>query len=467
MIFSGDIFTSIKQFFTSLWDLLSDGLLFIGGPKDILLSLIDVTVASIFLYYILCLIRDTRAWQLLKGILLILILGMLSRIFGLSTITFILNNTIQIFTIAFVVIFQPELRKALETMGRSGLVSLPANLQSIATDKLSRKDKYDSTIENIVNACDYLAKTRTGALILLERSTPLGELIQQENAFQINAPVTDTMLRQIFYVGTPLHDGAVVIRDNAIAAARIHIPLSDSLHLRTDFGTRHRAAIGASEMGDTIAIVVSEEKGTISIAVDGRLYVLDGPDKLRRQLYRLLKVADEEKASFWSWRQLNPRKVLKRKQGKFRLSLIFFAIAISLVLWTYVQVQINPLDTASYQLSLNYYNEDKLTERQLEIIYPVQDVNIRLKGRKNIVNKITAKDVVVYADLDEIKTPGIHKLKLKVDNKSGLNTRTEAMTPEEITIFVRPFDSDTSGQQDDVNNTDTDTTSESESEPSN
>lgn len=439
MIFCGDIFTSIRQFATGVWHLLKDGLLFIGGPRDILLSLIDITVASIFFYFILRLIRDTRAWQLLKGILLILILGMLSRIFGLSTINFVLNNTIQIFAIAFVVIFQPELRKALETMGRSGLASFPANLQSIATDKQSRRDKYDNTIETLVSACDYLAKTRTGALIILERSTPLGELIQQENAFKVNSPVTETMLRQIFYVGTPLHDGAVVIRNNEIAAARVHIPLSDSMHLRTDFGTRHRAAIGASEMGDTIAIAVSEEKGTISIAVEGRLYVLDGADKLRRQLYRLLNVELTEKPHLWPLRAMQ-NNFLQRQKGKYRLSLILFSLVISLTLWTYVQIQINPLETVSYQFSLNYYNEDKLTERRLEIIYPVQEVNITLKGRRNTVSKLTAKDIVVYADLAEIKSAGIHKLKLKIDKKSGLYTRTEALTPDEITIFVRPFD---------------------------
>jgi len=133
-----------------------------------------------------------------------------------------------------------------------------------------------------------MAATRTGALIIIERQTKLGEFIEQENAVQLDAAVSATMLQQIFYKGSPLHDGAVVIRDGRISAARVHVPLSDNYHLRRDYGTRHRAAIGASEIGDTLAVVVSEERGSISLAIEGRLFVLDNADALRSMLHKML-----------------------------------------------------------------------------------------------------------------------------------------------------------------------------------
>src|SRR5690606_25635634 len=129
-------------------------------------------------------------------------------------------------------------------------------------------------IESIVRACQKMSETRTGALLIVERQTRLGELAEQENVVHLDASVSTTMLLQIFYKGSPLHDGAVLIRNGRLAAARVHVPLSDNYHLRRDYGTRHRAAIGASEMGDAIAIVVSEERGSISVALDGRLYTL-------------------------------------------------------------------------------------------------------------------------------------------------------------------------------------------------
>jgi len=185
-----------------------------------------------------------------------------------------------------VVIFQPELRRALETVGRSSFSVLSSALVSDESDQATRSAHH--MIEAIVRACDRMAETRTGALIIIERQTKLGEFIEQENAVQLDAAVSATMLLQIFYKGSPLHDGAVVIRGNRISAARVHVPLSDNYHLRRDYGTRHRAAIGASEIGDTLAIVVSEERGSISLAIEGRLFVLDNADALRSLLHKML-----------------------------------------------------------------------------------------------------------------------------------------------------------------------------------
>ncbi|NLB10004.1 MAG: TIGR00159 family protein, partial [Clostridiaceae bacterium] len=297
-----NLFQSIQEFLSNVWRIISDGLLLFGGPVDTFLAIVDILATAFVIYYILKLLRDTRAWQLLRGLILIFAFGIFASMVGLDTIGFLLNRTVSLFAIAFVVIFQPELRRALETFGRSGFNVLASTFS--VDDRL---DTVHRLIESIVNACDSLSKSKTGALMIIERQTKLGELQDQENAVSIDAQVSSSLLQQIFYQGSPLHDGAVLIRDGRVSAARVHVPLSDNYHLRREFGTRHRAAVGASEMGDAISVVVSEERGSISIAVDGKLYVLSSADALRAQLHRLLSAKPEEKRTglgrLWTSRQ--------------------------------------------------------------------------------------------------------------------------------------------------------------------
>lgn len=293
-----DLFSKIFTFFKGVWQSLKDGLIFLGGPVDMIVAVLDIAITSLVFYFILKLFRDSRAWQLLKGILWIIALALFASVLGLNTIGFMLNNTISILAIALLIIFQPELRKTLETVGRRRWAKLmPGTRRFDSGDPTMRR-----MIEAIVSACDFMSATRTGALIIIERTTSLGELQEQENAVALDAEVSTTLLKQIFYLGSPLHDGAVLIRDDRISAARIHVPLSDNYHLRHEFGTRHRAAVGASEIGDALAVVVSEERGTISLAVDGRLYVLGNADALRTQLYRFLAPDDDsERKSLFGW----------------------------------------------------------------------------------------------------------------------------------------------------------------------
>lgn len=283
---SGDILTDLGKFISNLLNDLTSGLLFFGGPVEVIVAIVDILATSLVVYYVLKILRDTRAWQLLKGLAMIIGFALVCSLAGLTTVGFLLNNTISVFAIAFVVIFQPELRRALETVGRSSFNMLSSALVSDDSEQAIRSVHH--MIEAIVRACEKMADTRTGALIIIERQTKLGEFIEQENAVQLDAAVSATMLLQIFYKGSPLHDGAVVIRGNRISAARVHVPLSDNYHLRRDYGTRHRAAIGASEIGDTLAIVVSEERGSISLAIEGRLFVLDNADALRSLLHKML-----------------------------------------------------------------------------------------------------------------------------------------------------------------------------------
>jgi len=287
-------FSEFGDFFEALRYSLSDGLLFLGGPFDIVFSLLDIVITTFVIYYLLLILRDSRAWQLLRGILLILIFAFFASAVGLNTVWYLLSRTISILAIAIIVIFQPELRRTLEAVGRNRFKRMGWMMSNGASET-------GRLVESIVYACDHMSKTNTGALIIIERSTRLGEFEHQENAVHLDADVTSTLLRQIFYSNSPLHDGAVLIRDGRIAAARVHVPLSDVFHLRRDFGLRHRAAVGASELGDTIAVVVSEERGTISVAYDGVLHVLENSDALRSQLQRLLGDKFEEKPSIFAW----------------------------------------------------------------------------------------------------------------------------------------------------------------------
>lgn len=283
---NGDMLDGIGRFFTELFQDITNGLILFGGPLDFAIAILDVLITTMVIYYILRLLRDSRAWQLLKGLILIIAFALAGSLAGLTTLGFILNNTISVLAIAFVIIFQPELRRALETVGRNSFSMLTAGGESPESEGVIQ-----NMIESIVRACEQMSSTRTGALIIIERETRLSELLDQENVITLDSAISATILQQIFYKGSPLHDGAALIRAGRIAGARIHVPLSDNYHLRRDYGTRHRAAVGASEIGDAIAIVVSEERGTISIAIEGRLFVLDNADALRTLLHKMLNPA--------------------------------------------------------------------------------------------------------------------------------------------------------------------------------
>ncbi len=439
MLNAGGQLDQIITFFNNVFRSLQEGILFIGEPLDIFLAFVDVLITTLIFYYVLRIVRDSRAWQLLKGILFIVFLTIIARVFGLSLLSFLLLNTISVFSIAFVIIFQPELRRALETVGRSGLGFF--NPRSGAYQGENAATTLSQLIESIVQACHAMALTKTGALIVIERTTPLGDLQDQENAVQIDSPVSTSLLKQIFYHGTPLHDGAILIRYGRIAAAKVHIPLSDNYHLRKDFGTRHRAAIGASEMGDAIAVVVSEEKGSISIAVEGRLYVLDNSDALRTQLHRLLMPDEEEERRFRLFRRNAKKpKIGDRMKPSRRILLFLLSLVSSLILWLYVQATINPIISKTFNVALSYQNTQELTDKGFEVTYPAEMVQISLTGRKNLLDSLTNSDLTAYIDLSEINQTGIQSIPIKVVKNTALYTRTDYITPEEITIAVRPYD---------------------------
>ena len=224
-------------------------------------AVIDIAVLAYVIYKFLLLIRGTRAVQLLKGLIVLLIVYFLSDTLGLHAVNWLLSEAWAVLFLALAVIFQPELRRALEHIGRGNIFNITRN--SLASVDVTH------VIDEIVAACVSCAKTRTGALIILERDTGRQDYI--DTGITVDAKVTQELLVNIFVPNTPLHDGATVIRGDRVMAAACFLPLSDNPYISMSLGTRHRAAIGISEVSDALALVVSEETGLISVANGGKL----------------------------------------------------------------------------------------------------------------------------------------------------------------------------------------------------
>lgn len=247
---------------------------------DIIRMVIEVSLVSYVIYKGIQLVRETRAIQLVKGLIFILIFSKFSEILGLKTIAYLLQGAIQLFGFGLIVLFQPELRRALEKLGSSGF-----------QDIMLRKNDEDrvktiSAIEAIVQACAQLSQNYIGALIIIERVTKIGDIVN--TGTQMDAMLSSELLVNIFTPKTPLHDGAVIVRDNTIKAAACYLPLTQNAGLSRELGTRHRAALGITEVSDAVAVVVSEESGKISYAHSGGLTRNLTPDMLRKALTKLL-----------------------------------------------------------------------------------------------------------------------------------------------------------------------------------
>ena len=246
-------------------------------------AIIDILVVAFIFYKGYMLIKETRAEQLLKGIAFIIILIPISAILNLSMLYFILSKTLTIGIISVVIIFQPEIRRALEHLGRSAF-----------EDKHGFVDKEQRNIyvNEIVNAVSNLADSKTGALIAIEQGTVLGEIISSGTI--IEAKITSNLLENIFVVNTPLHDGATIIGKDKILAAGCVLPLTNNKEINKKLGTRHRAGIGLSEISDALVIIVSEETGIISLAINGRLTRNYDKDRLRSILLKIMDHREEK-----------------------------------------------------------------------------------------------------------------------------------------------------------------------------
>lgn len=235
-------------------------------PRMKVTDAIEIVFIAVLVYYIMDWFKKTRAWTLIKGILILLIFMAIAAVFDFNTLLWIFKNTISVGVIAIIIIFQPEFRRALEQLGRKRILSSLFDSSDSGTGR-----KIDRKVMNEITKATYaMAEVKTGALIVLEQEVKLGDY--ERTGIGIDAEITNQLLINIFEHNTPLHDGAVLIRNNRIVSATCYLPLSDNLDINKEYGTRHRAAIGISEVSDSITIVVSEETGNVSIAHNGVLY---------------------------------------------------------------------------------------------------------------------------------------------------------------------------------------------------
>lgn len=258
-------------------------------------DIVEIIIISFLVYHILVWIKNTKAWALLKGIVVIAVFLFIAAIFNMSTILWIAENVVGIAAMALIVILQPELRRALEELGKKNIIS---SIFPMDSGKLETVFFSDRTINEITKACVEMGKVKTGALIVIEHTQSLSEY--ERTGIDIDAIVSSQLLINIFEHNTPLHDGAVIIRGNRVTSATCYLPLSDNMALSKELGTRHRAGVGISEATDSMTLIVSEETGRISVAYEGKLERnLDG-DSLKERLLTLQdKPSEEKKRKFW------------------------------------------------------------------------------------------------------------------------------------------------------------------------
>ena len=255
-------------------------------------DIVEVLIISVLLYRVLAWIKESKAWSLLKGIVIILLFVMLAAIFSMTTILWIAKNIFGVAVTAMVVVFQPELRKALEQLGRRKVLSSFFQFDNrITGERFS-----DETINEIARGSFEMGRAKTGALIVIGQNDSLTDY--EKTGIYLDSAISSQLLINIFEHNTPLHDGAVIIRGDRIVAATCYLPLSENMELSKELGTRHRAGVGISEVTDSMTIIVSEETGRVSVAYEGRLTRNVDMDQLRELLGVVQGKTFEEKKSF-------------------------------------------------------------------------------------------------------------------------------------------------------------------------
>ena len=255
---------------------------------------VDIAIVAVLIYQVIKLIRETRAMQLAKGLLLLLLMYFVAYNLNMKTVRFIMQNLVATGVLALVIIFQPELRRMLEHVAQTRFNKL--NIFQSAQEKDSElMGVWDQSIATIASACAELSRTKTGALIVFERQTKLGEIIKTGTV--VDATPSVELIGNLFFVNSPLHDGAMIIRDGVVYAAGCILPLTSNDSVSVDLGTRHRAALGMSEISDSIILVVSEETGGISVAQGGHIHRDVDPVHLQQTLQRYLNINGRKRSS--------------------------------------------------------------------------------------------------------------------------------------------------------------------------
>lgn len=271
------IIDAIIDFFRYIWNSIS---VLLFSSDNLLFAAIDIIIVTFIVYKVIQFMRQTRAEQLIKGIIVFLVVYLIAQLLHLNALKWIISMVTANFLVVIVVLFQPELRSILEKLGRSGITSF------VITKTEDENADVLESIDKVCTAVDSMHRTKTGALIIIERKTMLNEIAHTGTV--IDAQVSSNLINNIFFKNSPLHDGAMVIRDNRVYAASCILPLTQNIDIDSALGTRHRAAIGVSEISDAVVIVVSEETGNISISLGGKLRRNFTKELLKTELTNLL-----------------------------------------------------------------------------------------------------------------------------------------------------------------------------------
>lgn len=261
-------------------------------------DIVEILIIAYLLYRIMVWVKDTKAWSLFKGIAVILVFVLIAAMFSMTTILWIVRNVFSVAVMALVVVFQPELRKALEQLGKRKMLS---GVFSFDSSRVTGQRFSDKTIQELVRAAYAMGRERTGALIVIQQDDLLDDYIR--TGIAIDSLISSQLLVNIFEHNTPLHDGAVIIAGDRIQSATCYLPLSDNMDLSKELGTRHRAGVGISEATDSLTIIVSEETGRVSVALGGELFRNVDADFLREKLTIVQnKQIEDRKLPFWKGR---------------------------------------------------------------------------------------------------------------------------------------------------------------------
>ena len=374
-------------------------------------DIVEIIIFIGIFFYLIKHFKNTRMWILLKGILTMFAIYSLSNIFSLKVITNLFQSVISFFIIALIMMFQPELRKMLESMGNK---SLSTNIKSLFIKKENKRFT-DNTIKELISAVDNMAKAKTGALILIENNIPLDEYIK--SGISINSDITSQLITNIFEKNTPLHDGAMIIRNNKIIAATCYLPLSENKNINKSLGTRHRAAIGASEQTDAFVIVVSEETGAIS-------YVENGQIKHNVKVSRLV-----EKIQSINY-EVKPTTHLAQR-GTFLKNLatsVFFGA----LFWLIFTVAYNPVETIKIDnIPVEVVNDDVI--ESLGKVYEIKSgstVNIEVTGTKDELSNLLISDFKATADFSKLSITNTASINVYSSRNVEINTHNATMSIE-------------------------------------
>ncbi|MBR6094934.1 MAG: diadenylate cyclase CdaA [Lachnospiraceae bacterium] len=280
-------------------------------PKVGIPDVVEIILLAFILYEIMVWVKNTRAWSIVKGLAIVLVFMAIAVIFDMTTIIWLAKSLFTLVSIAIIVALQPEIRRLIEDLGHTNIITAIARLD----DKKVECRFSDKTLNEIIVASYEMGRAKTGALIVIECDTPLGEY--ERTGIAVDAVVTSQLLINIFEHNTPLHDGAVIVRGDRVAAATCYLPLSDNRSLSKELGTRHRAAVGISENTDSMTVIVSEETGKVSVAYGGEIYRALEVSELRKKLEIVQdKRLQESKFSFFKRSKKDDKEDKKEEPGK-------------------------------------------------------------------------------------------------------------------------------------------------------